>query len=103
IGFLGKYRRTRRGSKESTLKGRHMKRMVLAAAVGVGVSIGFAGPAHAADHWVAIAWSASKDVSNTSYGPESQADAERQALQQCSQQASDCQIMASSADCIALT
>jgi hypothetical protein len=80
-----------------------MKRFVLAAAVGVGLSVGLAVPANAADNWAAIAYSPKADFSATSYGPESQAQAEKDALQQCSTKGADCQIIASSANCVALT
>ena len=80
-----------------------MNRFVLAAAVGIGLSMGLAGPAHAADYWAAIAYSAHADYSYTSYGPETKAAAEQDALQNCSAKGNDCTIIASSANCVALT
>jgi hypothetical protein len=80
-----------------------MNRFVLAAAVGVGLSVGLAAPANAADNWAAIAYSPKADFSYTSYGPETQAQAEKDALQQCSAKGPDCTILASSANCVALT
>lgn len=80
-----------------------MNRSVLTAVVGVGLSIGLAVPAHAAGNWAAIAYSPSADYSYTSYGPETQAEAEKDALQNCSAKGNDCKILASSANCVALT
>ena len=80
-----------------------MNRFVLAAAVGVGLSIGLAVPVHAASNWAAIAYSVHEDYSYTSYGQQTQAQAEQDALQHCSAKGNDCQIIASSADCVALT
>jgi hypothetical protein len=84
-----------------------MNRFVLATAVGVGVgvglSMGLAVPAYAAEDWAAIAYSASADYSYTSYGPQTQSEAEQNALQKCSVKGNDCKIIASSANCVALT
>jgi hypothetical protein len=80
-----------------------MNRFVLAAAVAVGLGTGLAVPAHAAGNWAAIAYSPSADYSYTSYGPQSQAEAEKDALQNCSLKGNDCKIAASSANCVALT
>jgi hypothetical protein len=80
-----------------------MNRFVLAAAVGVGLSMGLAVPAHAAGNWAAIAYSAHADYSYTSYGSQTKAEAEQDALQKCSAKGNDCQIVASSANCVALT
>ena len=82
-----------------------MNRFVLAtaAAVGLGLSTGVAVPAHAAANWAAVAYSASADYSYTSYGPETQSEAEQDALQKCSAKGNDCKILASSANCVALT
>ena len=80
-----------------------MNRFVLAAAVGVGLSMGLAVPAHAVSNWAAIAYSASADYSYTSYGQQTQEEAEQDALQKCGVKGNDCKILASSANCVALT
>jgi len=80
-----------------------MNRFVLAAAVGIGLSMGLAVPAHAADNWAAIAYSTSADYSYTSYGQLTQTEAEQDALQKCAPKGNDCEIVASSANCVALT
>ncbi|OBF85579.1 hypothetical protein A5791_22455 [Mycobacterium sp. 852002-51163_SCH5372311] len=80
-----------------------MKRFVLAAAVGAGLSVGLACPANAAGNWAAIAYSPTADYSYTSYGPQSQSEAEQDALKNCSAKGNDCKILASSANCVALT
>src|ERR1700753_3974812 len=81
-----------------------MKRIVLAAAVGIGLSMGFAVPAHADGVWVAIAWSPSKDISRTSYNVATQALAEQDALQDCNAQGgNDCKVIISSQHCVAMT
>jgi hypothetical protein len=81
-----------------------MNRFVLTAAATVGLSMGLAAPAHADDTWAAIAYSPSnKDAYITSWGPLTRTQAEQGALQSCNKNGiSDCQIVASSADCVAL-
>jgi Domain of unknown function (DUF4189) len=80
-----------------------MNRFVVAAAVGVGLSTGLAVPAHAADNWASIAYSVSADYSYTSYGQQTKSAAEQDALQKCSAKGNDCTILASSANCVAMT
>jgi hypothetical protein len=80
-----------------------MNRFRIAAAVGVGLSMGLAVPAHATGYWAAIAYSVHADYSYTSYGQQTQAAAEQDAIQHCSAKANDCNIIASSANCVALT
>ncbi len=81
-----------------------MNRFVLAAAATVGLSMGLVAPAHADGTWAAIAYSPShKNAYMTSWGPLTRAQAEQDALQDCNINGiSDCQIAASSADCVAL-
>jgi hypothetical protein len=81
-----------------------MNRFVLAAAATVGLSMGLAAPAHADDMWAAIACSTSSpDQCITSWGPLTRAQAEQGSLQSCNKNGiTDCQIVASSANCVAL-
>lgn len=61
-------------------------------------------PAHADDMWAAIACSTSSpDQCITSWGPLTRAQAEQGSLQSCNKNGiTDCQIVASSANCVAL-
>jgi hypothetical protein len=79
-----------------------MNRVVLAAAAGIGLSLGFAAPAHADGDWAAIAYSANADYWEVAWGPATQAQAEAKAMKGCGAKASDCQIVATSASCVAL-
>jgi hypothetical protein len=85
-----------------------MNRFVMATAVGVGVglgmSMGLAVPARADGYWAAIAYSGTANSVHTSYGRQTQAQAEQDALRQCSAKyGNDCVILASSANCVAVT
>ncbi|HEY7051193.1 MAG TPA: DUF4189 domain-containing protein [Mycobacterium sp.] len=80
-----------------------MNRLALAAAAaGVGLSVGWAVPAHAAGTWAAIAYSASSDYWHIAWGPATESAAEQRAIQGCSDRGNDCQIVASSPNCVAL-
>jgi hypothetical protein len=92
------------GTDTSITEGGPMKRFVVIAVATSALSMGLAVPAHADDMWAAIANSPShKDAYITSWGPLTKDQAEQGALQSCNKDGiSDCQIVASSANCVAL-
>jgi hypothetical protein len=71
--------------------------------VALGVGLAYASPAHADDGWVAVASSPSHEQPDFGYGPD-QATAESRALARCAvlERASDCLLLASGPDCVAV-
>jgi|ERR1700757_5179661 Domain of unknown function (DUF4189) len=81
-----------------------MNRFVLTAAASVGLSVGLAAPAPAAGTWAAIASSPSKHNYSAFWGPGTKNQAEQKAVQRCNadSKVTDCLVVASSADCVAV-
>jgi hypothetical protein len=82
-----------------------MNRFVLTAAASVGLSVGLAAPAPAAGTWAAIANSPSKQQYWAAFGPLTKNQAEQKAVQRCNAgyHVTDCLVVASSADCVAVS
>ena len=81
-----------------------MNRFVLTAAASVGLSVGLAAPAPAAGTWAAIANSPSTQHYSAAWGPLTKNQAEQKAVRQCNADShvTDCLVVASSADCVAV-